>query len=180
MSHTEQREYCQDIKNKFEDFFRNKKVLDVGSLDINGANKTLFTDCDYTGLDVAPGRNVDVVSPCHLFDAPNESYDVVVSTECFEHDMYFPQTLLNIIRMLKPGGLLFFTCGGDGRGEHGTLRTDTFSSPLTTQIPEWANYYKNVNESWVREIITPEEVFESFEFSYRADVADFRFWGIKK
>lgn len=180
MAHKEQKDYCLSVKSKHPNFFKNAKVLDVGSLDINGSNRYLFEDCEYTGIDVGPGKNVDIVCPGHKFEASDGSFDVIVSTECFEHDMYFPETLKNIIRMLRPGGLFFFTCGGDGRGEHGTLRTDTFSSPNTTQIPEWANYYRNVNEQWVREIINPEDVFESFQFSYMPVVCDFQFWGIKK
>lgn len=180
MAHKEQIEYCKSVAAKHPNFFKGKKVLDIGSLDINGSNRYLFTDCEYTGVDIAPGRNVDIVSKGHEYDAPDGTYDVIISTECFEHDMHFPKTLQNIVRMLKSGGLFFCTAGGDGRGEHGTLRTDTFSSPLTTKIPEWANYYKNINEAWFREIITPEDIFESFEFSYIPVPGDFRFWGIKK
>lgn len=53
MAHPEQVEFCTRIKNKFPDFFKNKNVLDVGSLDINGNNRYLFQNCSYTGVDVA-------------------------------------------------------------------------------------------------------------------------------
>lgn len=181
MAHKEQRDFCLEVKSKFIESFKSKKVLDVGSLDINGNNRVLFEECDYTGIDVAPGRNVDLVSLAHEFKAPDGAYDVIVSTECFEHDMYFPKTFQNIVRMLKSDGLFFFTAGGHGRGEHGTLRTDGgFSSPLTSRIPGWENYYRNVDEDWVREICDVESVFKTFEFSYKPIVCDFRFWGVKR
>lgn len=180
MAHPEQRNYCLSVKQKFPNYFSKKKVLDVGSLDINGCNKPLFESCEYLGIDIGVGPNVDLVCKGHELDYADEYFDTIVSTECFEHDMHFTETLKNIVRMLKPEGLFFFTCGGDGRGEHGTLRTDTFSSPLTTRhSPNWANYYRNVNESWFRDIIVPEDHFENFKFSYLAATQDFQFYGIK-
>jgi hypothetical protein len=43
--HTEAVNFTKHVKNILPDFFKNKKVLDVGSGDINGNNKQLFTDC---------------------------------------------------------------------------------------------------------------------------------------
>ena len=67
MAHTEQRNFCKSVKAKYPDFFKNKKVLDIGSLDINGSNRDLFENCDYIGLDVGEGKNVDIISIGHLF-----------------------------------------------------------------------------------------------------------------
>lgn len=182
MSHKEQVDFCLKIKNKFPEYFLNKKVLDVGSLDINGANRFLFENCDYTGIDIDIGKNVDVVCKCHEYNANNETFDTIVSTECFEHDMYFPLSLKNIIRMLKPKGLFFCTAGGIGRREHGTVRTCTVDSPFTTQIETWNHYYKNIDESWFREIVNVDEIFEQYEFTWVPSDGggDFQFFGIKK
>ena len=146
MAHTEQQAYCRYVKNKYPEFFTNKKILDIGSLDINGNNKILFENCDYTGLDVAEGPNVDIVSVGHLYDAPDEYYDTIISTEVFEHDMFYEKTIKNIIRMLKPGGAFIFTCASTGRPEHGTIKSDgSVAAPLLIKISEeWANYYKNL------------------------------------
>ena len=57
------------------------------------------------GLDVGEGPNVDVVTPGHLYDGEDESFDVIISTEVFEHDMFYEKTINNIIRMLKPNGI---------------------------------------------------------------------------
>ena len=88
MAHEAQRQYCLKVKKRFSKWFHKKKILDAGSLDINGSNRYLFTDCEYTGIDVGEGKNVDIVSTIHEFDAKDDSYDVIISTECFEHDMY--------------------------------------------------------------------------------------------
>ena len=52
MAHQEQINFCLYVKEKYPTFFNNKKVLDVGSGDINGNNRYLFEDCDYFGCDV--------------------------------------------------------------------------------------------------------------------------------
>ena len=122
------------------------EVLDVGSGDINGTNRVFFPTQTYTGCDVVPGKNVDIVSPCHLLPFSNR-FDVIVSSECFEHDMHYQKSLKKIVTMLKPGGLFAFTCASTGRPEHGTLRTTEHHS-LTTRLDndEWGNYYKNLTD----------------------------------
>lgn len=182
MAHTEQQDYCRRARNKFSEHFTEKKVLDIGSLDINGNNRFLFANCDYTGLDVAEGPNVDVISVGHQYNAPDESYDTIISTEVFEHDMFYEETIKNVIRMLKPGGAFIFTCGSTGRLEHGTRRSDgSFSAPLLIQISEeWADYYKNLTEEDVRDIEGFNAAFEYTEFEYNPTTCDLYFFGIKK
>ena len=151
MAHKQQRNFCERVREKYPEFFTNKKVLDIGSLDINGSNRDLFKDCEYTGIDIGEGKNVDIVSVGHLFQGPDNYYDTIISTEVFEHDMYYPQTIQNVMRMLKPGGLFLFTCAAPGRAEHGTRRTGAFDAPLLLKISEeWADYYKN---------LTPDDIY---------------------
>lgn len=178
MSHKSQVDYCLWIKKKFPDFFKNKKVIDFGSLDINGCNKIFFENCDYRGLDIGPGKNVDIISKAHEYQGPDNYYDVVVSTEMFEHDQHLSLSLPNMVRVLRPGGLFFFTCAGPGRHEHGTRRTEPTASPLTSAMGEWGDYYKNVDEAMVRSIIDVDSLFSPYEFNYIP--TDLRFYGIKK
>jgi len=181
MSHEESRNFLLSVKNKFPEKFSNSRVLDIGSLDINGNNKYLFDNCSYVGLDVAEGKNVDIVSLAHEYNEPNESFDIIVSSDCFEHDMYWKMTFSNITRMLKPKGLFFFSCKTTGAGEHGTLRTDGgFSSPLTSKIQGWENYYRNITEEDVRSAIDVDNVFCEYFFETLKKPADLRFYGIKK
>ncbi len=107
--HPDQQIWCKNLKNKFKEYFINKKVLDVGSLDINGNTRYLFENCEYTGLDIIEGNNVDIVSIAHEYDCPACSFDVVLSTNALEHDIYYPLTLKKMYNLLKPKGLLFFS-----------------------------------------------------------------------
>tara|TARA_R110000851_G_C13061138_1_gene564042 strand:+ start:1212 stop:1748 length:537 start_codon:yes stop_codon:yes gene_type:complete len=178
MAHEAQRVFCRGVVDAHPTLFDNKRVLDCGSLDINGSNKHMFTNCEYIGLDVGPGRNVDVVSLIHEYEGGEEEFDIIVTTECAEHDMYWKESLLNQMRMLKSGGIFVFTCATEGRPEHGTRRTRPMDAPLLEG--EHADYYKNLVEEDIRSAVNIEDLFESFEFSVNNQAKDLYFWGIKK
>lgn len=80
------------------------KVLEVGSLDVNGSIRKYFPD--YTGVDMREGPNVDKVLNGHeltkVYNA--ESFDVVISFDTFEHDIRFWETWEEMKKVLKPGG----------------------------------------------------------------------------
>jgi SAM-dependent methyltransferase len=180
MAHKEQIEYCKKIKNKLPNLFKNKNVLDIGSLDINGNNRYLFEDCKYVGIDVGPGKNVDFVCKGHQFSDPDKSYDVVISTECFEHDMYYSLTIKNAIRLLKTGGLFIFTCATEGRPEHGTRTTNPQDAPLLNEFENWADYYKNLTEEDIENVFDLDSTFSEYEFEVNRISCDLYFYGVKK
>lgn len=196
MAHINQQKFCFIVRALFPDFFSDKTVLDIGSLDINGSNRGLFQNCRYTGLDIGPGPNVDVVCKAHEFEHPEHSFDTIISTECFEHDRYYRQTLHNAVRLLKPGGLFVFTCASTGREEHGTAQAHPGSSPFTAATPDWDNYYKNLTEEDIREALDIDKIFSircewicgshthtlvvpRHQFMYCDGSKDLYFWGIK-
>lgn len=180
MAHIQQQDFCNSVKEKFPDFFKDSFVLDVGSLDINGNNQYLFEGGNYLGVDVAVGRNVDVVAKGHELMLPDATFDVIVSTECFEHDQYYDATLRNIVRLLKPGGLFLFTCATTGRPEHGTRRTTPDDAPLLQNFGEWSDYYKNLTEEDIRAVIDVDLVFGTYAFSIGQETHDLYFFGIKR
>lgn len=197
MAHPAQQDFILYVKNKFPFFFRNKRVLEVGSLDINGSMRPMFENCDYVGIDVGPGTGVDIVVQGQNYDAPDGYYDVCASGECFEHNPYWAETFANMIRMCKPGGLVFFTCATLGRAEHGTTRSGPDCSPLTINVG-W-EYYRNLTEQDFRKALSREfdDVFAYYEFHSTIDYVkptefvkalrsrpwappeDLYFWGIK-
>lgn len=180
MSHEQQMAFCQSIKERFPGYFDSKFVLDIGSLDVNGSNFKLFVNCIYLGIDIAEGRNVDLVCKAHELNLPDESIDTIISTECFEHDRYYKESLTNIVRLLKPGGLFLFSCATTGRPEHGTQRTTLADAPLLAEFGDWADYYKNLTENDIEEAIDVKSTFSQFEFSVEHHACDLYFFGIKK
>lgn len=84
-------------------------ILDLGSLDVNGSYRDWFAvePWTYRGIDMAAGKNVDIVlqDPYDWREIRSGSVDVMVSGQAFEHIEYFWSTMLEITRVLKPEGL---------------------------------------------------------------------------
>lgn len=176
MAHYSELHFVELVAASFPRHFRGARVLEVGSLDINGSIRKYFVDCDYVGLDVAPGTGVDIVCEGQKFDAPDATYDVVISCEAMEHNPYWVATFKNMIRMCKPGGLVVMTCATTGRPEHGTTRTEPESSPLTVGLG-W-NYYRNLREKDFRSKVDLS-VLPRHRFWTRWNHFDLLFVGIK-
>jgi SAM-dependent methyltransferase len=174
MAHSAQRNFCRRVKKRFVNLFDGANVLDCGSLDINGNNRFLFTNSTYTGIDVGPGNNVDIVSLTHEFQAAPESFDIVISTECLEHDLHYDKSLKQMVNLLRRGGLMLFTCATTGRKEHGTERTSLRDCPYIT----WKNYYKNLTEVMIRDVIDVDSIFTWHQFEVES--CDLYFCAIKK
>ena len=81
MAHKEQKNYLEKVKKKFPEAFKNNKVLDIGSFDVNGNEEPWFEDCEFIGLDIGPGKGVDVVCPANEYDAPDNSFDTINSSK---------------------------------------------------------------------------------------------------
>lgn len=88
---------------------RHIRVLDVGSYNVNGCYKPLFKglDCEYVGVDIEKGPNVDVVleDPYSWNNIENNSFDFVISGNAFEHIEYPWVTMGQIRNKLKDDGL---------------------------------------------------------------------------
>lgn len=173
MAHKQQIEFCKSVKDKFPEKFIGS-VLDVGSLDINGNNRYLFDGCEYTGIDLCSGKNVDIPVACHLIRSWQGCFDIIISTECFEHDEHWKESLQNIIRMLKSNGLFIFTCATIGRKPHGIPECRPSDSPGTN------HYYKNLTIKDINEAINVKELFKDFDFIIDLGTKTLMFWGVKK
>jgi SAM-dependent methyltransferase len=178
MAHTQQLTYISSIKEKFKNNFKNSTVLEIGSLNINGSIRQFFDNCNYIGIDVGPGKDVDIVCEGQSYDAPSNSVDTVISCECFEHNPYWAETFFNMIRICRSDGIVIFTCATTGRKEHGTTRTSPADSPLT--VGKGWDYYKNLVKEDFEGIADLNSLFSSFEFSSNSSSKDLYFWGIKK
>ncbi len=144
--HPESAAYVENIRERFPEKFRGQRVLEVGSLDINGSVRQFFEDCDYFGIDLGPGAGVDRVIAVLDLIAP-ASYDVVICSEALEHDRHWDRSLMQMWANLKSGGLFVFTCAGPARREHGTTLQDSMSSPFTL------DYYRNLSVADVHGVL---------------------------
>lgn len=195
MAHKEQRQFCREIKRRFPSHFKKANVVDVGSYDINGSNRELFGWFNrpnmYIGIDIVDGKNVNIVGRAHevLPDLQpflqqsfrqkkgNKLYwpiDIVISTEMLEHDEYWRWSLVAMYDVLRPGGLLLITAGGDGRPEHGTYRDHPDCSPLTN------HYYMNISNDMFESVLDRTLLFKETIMRQDSRNNDFQFAGIKK
>jgi cephalosporin hydroxylase len=92
----------------------NKKILDVGSYDVNGTMKPIFEQGQYIGLDMEKGPNVDIVGKSHEIPFIDNFFDIVISSSCFEHDDMFWVSFKEMSRVLKPGGYMYIQAPQNG------------------------------------------------------------------
>jgi len=96
-------------------------VLDLGGRNVNGTPRELFPNAAiYTVVDIAPGPGVDFVADAATW-VPDREYDLVLSTECFEHTYSWPEICATAFKACKPGGMFVATMAGPGRAPHSGL-----------------------------------------------------------
>jgi SAM-dependent methyltransferase len=179
--HYQARDFTLFVKSIFSSYFINKCVLDVGSGDINGNNRFLFENCEYHGNDVIQAKNVTIVSRTKDLPFGANTFDTIISTECFEHDPEYKESFKKIYEMLKPGGLFFFTCASTGRQEHGTRRTTSCDSYGTLgNIEDMSDYYKNLTEIDLNDVLPLNILFSTWDTYFHDEAKDLYFVGIKK
>jgi hypothetical protein len=174
MAHLEQQEFFTHLRNQVPEAFTDVAVLEIGSLDVNGTVRDFFDSSDYVGVDVGPGPGVDVIGRGEELTYPDNSFDVTVSAECFEHNPEWVATFRNMWRMSSTHVIM--TCATEGRAEHGTRRSQPSSSPLTLH---W-DYYKNLTVDDFTKHFDLEAMFETYFFDHNRDSCDLYFYGLKK
>jgi len=178
--HIEAKQFTIFVKEILSDYFKNKTVLDVGAGDINGNNQFLFENCDYVGNDVSQAPNVTIVSKTKDLPYLCDHFDTVISTECFEHDPEYAESIKKIYEILKPDGLFLFTCASTGRPEHGTRRSKPNDSYGTIAgIENMIDYYKNLTIEDINEILDLDSTFSTWNSYYNEESKDLYFVGLK-
>jgi SAM-dependent methyltransferase len=173
MSHPEQMRFVASLTRTFPWHFRHTKVVEVGSLDINGSVRQFFYEPTlYIGCDVGPGPGVDIVCAGHELPFADK-FDVAISCECFEHDKNWQKTFLKMVEMVKDNGIVIFSCATTGRAEHGTTKSNPHDAPFTN------DYYKNLTKEDFEAAFDLKKLFLKHEFSVNEGSKDLYFWGQK-
>jgi SAM-dependent methyltransferase len=97
------------------------RILDVGSQLVEADQRTYRSIFDapawrYDGLDVEPGHNVDiaVADSYHWSEVADDTYDLVVSGQAFEHIEFFWATAFEIGRVMRPGAVTALIAPSNG------------------------------------------------------------------
>lgn len=178
MAHQSQRDFIRLVSTELQNFFCDARIIEVGSLNINGTVRDFFSNCSYVGIDIAPGNGVDVVCQGQHYDAADDSFDHVISCEAMEHNPHWRETFKNMVRLCKPGGLISMTCATTGRREHGTTRSSPSSSPLT--VDQGWDYYRNLTRKEFAGEFDLSREFSHHQFWTNWSSYDLYFLGLKR
>lgn len=112
------------MRNFRREEIENKRILEVGSLNVNGSLRPLiehYNPKEYIGVDIAKGQGVDIV--CDVTGLSEkflpESFDVVISTELLEHVRDWRMAITNIKGVCKQEGVILITTRSRGFVYHG-------------------------------------------------------------
>jgi SAM-dependent methyltransferase len=100
--------------NLQDEEIRGKKVLEIGSHDLNGSLRPFVESRKpeiHVGVDIVEGSGVDIICDAtDLLDKfKEESFDIVISTELLEHVRNWRKVISNIKKVCKPGGVILLT-----------------------------------------------------------------------
>jgi len=125
----------------YGDVLSSPKILDVGSLDVNGTLRPLApNDSLYVGVDLQDGLGVDVVlEHPQILPFESASFDLVISTSCLEHDPAFWQTFSEMVRVVKPGGFLYVSVPADGPYHAHPIDCWRFYGDAAAALAGWYN-----------------------------------------
>ena len=135
--------FCEDYLKHY----KNLRILDIGSYDSSESsfNYSQFFRNDgweYIGMDIKEGPNVDlVVSDMYNWsEIENESFDVVISGQAFEHMEFFWITIKEIYRILKPRGYCCIIVPSSGPVHKNPVDCYRFTDDGVRKIGEYANF----------------------------------------
>jgi SAM-dependent methyltransferase len=117
--------FCLEFgdRNLLADDITGKRVLEVGSRNINGTLRGCVMDhspAEYIGVDMIKDSFVDTV--CKVEDLIKtfgpDSFDLVISTEMMEHVEDWRAAIKNIKGVCRPGGIILITTRSKGFPYH--------------------------------------------------------------
>jgi SAM-dependent methyltransferase len=121
---------------------RESRVLDVGSYDYNGTLRDCAPPgCEYVGVDLTPGPGVDIVlEDPYSYPLPDAAFDAVLSTSALEHDQFFWLSILEMARVLRPGGYLYLNAPSKGVYHPYPIDSWRFYPDAALSLAAWAGH----------------------------------------
>ncbi|WP_236725741.1 methyltransferase domain-containing protein [Solemya pervernicosa gill symbiont] len=93
-----------------------KHIVEIGSQDVNGSLRSVAPKYfKYTGIDFVEGNGVDILlTDPYSIPLEDESVDFVVTSSVLEHSEFFWLLFNEMLRILKPNGLLYINAPSNG------------------------------------------------------------------
>lgn len=152
-------------------------IAEVGSLDVNGSFRRFAPEQSrYIGLDFAAGPGVDVLlTDPYKLPIEDQSVDVCVSSSCLEHSEFFWLTFLEMVRILKPEGVLYFSAPSNSQFHRYPVDCWRFYPDSGRALQNWA--HRNGFDVLLLESFTGFQDWELWNDFVAVFVKDKRFAG---
>lgn len=123
------------------DSAKTQKIADIGAQDVNGSlRKFAKANFEYVGVDFVEGKGVDVViTDPYKLPFPDDTFDAVVCSSCFEHSEFFWLTFMELARVTKPDGLIYLNVPSNGAFHRYPVDCWRFYPDSGRALQNWAN-----------------------------------------
>jgi SAM-dependent methyltransferase len=111
-------DWLKDLNTRFASELREARLLELGSLNVNGTARDYLHVKKWVGIDKEGGPDVDIICSAIQTRFPPESFDVILCTSMLEHDPDWRASLFWNLQWLKKGGLFFLSWGAEGNQHH--------------------------------------------------------------
>jgi hypothetical protein len=116
--HLGNRQWLDHLQQTHGTEIQDARMLELGSLNINGSAREHLRVETWVGIDMVPGREVDIVClASHTIFEP-DSFDVMLSMSMLEHDPNWRMSLSHNIAWLRDRALIFLSWGAEGNARH--------------------------------------------------------------
>lgn len=122
---------------------QNLHIVEVGSYNVNGGLREIFNTpyTHFTGLDFVPGPGVDyILSDPYKLPYRDNEVDVIVCSSVMEHCDMFWLLFLDMVRVLKPGGLIYINSPSNGNFHRYPVDCWRFYPDSGKALEKWARY----------------------------------------
>jgi SAM-dependent methyltransferase len=146
---------------------KNKVVVDVGGLNMNGSLRQYFEEAGmkHICIDIEAHPSVDIViKPADKLPFETGSVDLIVSTSCFEHDPCFWLTFKEMTRILKPDGYIYINAPTYGVYHRAPGDNWRFYSDAGQALAYWSGIQVSNEE------VYPVKVIETFHILPNNDI----------
>jgi len=141
--------YCSD---------REVSVVEIGSQNVNGSLRDVITDkvINYTGVDFVEGKGVDIVlQDPYKYPIQDNTFDVLVTSSCFEHSEMFWLSFLEGLRILKEDGVFYCNVPSSWMVYHRyPVDCWRFYPDAAKALQTWARY-NNINAMVLESYVCP-------------------------
>lgn len=139
------------------------KILEIGSQNVNGSLRDHSKSKDYTGVDFVKGKGVDVIlEDPYKYPFESNTFDVIVTSSCFEHSEMFWLSFIECLRVLKPTGVLYYNVPALFAYHRYPVDCWRFMPDSAKALETWGNY-NNIPTKVIESFIIQPKIIDHYD-----------------